>query len=186
MRRVRLCRQQNLICPLVSFSQNGRRPTALIKLVPKKCQNHLLAEMLPPCLVAVVLSFLLATRSSCVTITHTSQLTTLTYDYIVIGGVSSVSEHRACMKVSISRDRWTRRREPAHRRSRNYCAGSGGGREVSRLSMATLILLALLTISFLSDEGVIPAIAPFLAPTLIPSEPGSSTSPLRLSLRWHR
>ena len=134
-----------------------RAPTNLLhKACSKKYQDHLLAEMLPPCLVAVVLSALLAARSSGVTITHASQLTTLTYDYIVIGGVSSASENRVCMKVSISRDRWTRRREPAYRRSRNYCAGSGGGREVSRSSVATLILLALLYRFSATKESSLP------------------------------
>jgi len=45
--------------------------------------------MLCPSLVAVILSALLVVPSSGVTITQTSQLTTLTYDYIIIGGMSS-------------------------------------------------------------------------------------------------
>ena len=51
--------------------------------------------MLCPSLVAVALSALLVTPSSGVTITQTSQLTTLTYDYIIIGGMSSPSEIEA-------------------------------------------------------------------------------------------
>jgi hypothetical protein len=49
-------------------------------------------EMLRPCLVAVVLAALLVAPSSGVTITQTSQLTALTYDYIIIGGMSSPLE----------------------------------------------------------------------------------------------
>ena len=45
--------------------------------------------MLRTSIAAVVLSALLATPSSAVTITQASQLTTLTYDYIIIGGMSS-------------------------------------------------------------------------------------------------
>ena len=48
-------------------------------------------EMICPSLFAALLSALLVVPSSGITITQTSQLTTLTYDYIIIGGVSRSS-----------------------------------------------------------------------------------------------
>jgi choline dehydrogenase len=57
------------------------------------------AEMLTSTLIAAVLSALLATPSLCATITETSQLTTHTYDYIIIGGVSSWSDNQALQRM---------------------------------------------------------------------------------------
>ncbi|KIM43770.1 GMC oxidoreductase [Hebeloma cylindrosporum] len=90
--------------------------------------------MLCPSLVAVVLSALLVSPSSGVTITQTSQLATLTYDYIIIG------------------------------------AGTAGLVVANRLTedgKTTVLVLE----AGVSDEGVIPAIAPFLGPTLTPNTP---------------
>ena len=51
--------------------------------------------MIYPSLIVAALSALLVVPSSGITITQTSQLTTLTYDYIIIGGMSSPSEVKA-------------------------------------------------------------------------------------------
>jgi len=79
------------------------------------------------------------------------------------------------MKVFTSWDRWTCRREPFNGRPGNYRVGSGGGREVSRSQWWTQLhhTYIIIYILFLSDEGIIPAIAPFLGPTLTPSMPYS-------------
>ena len=50
--------------------------------------NHLPTKMISPCFLTLVLSTSLITTSSGVTLTQVSQLTTLTYDYIIVGGVS--------------------------------------------------------------------------------------------------
>ena len=85
------------------------------------------------------------------------------------------------MKAFASRERWTRRRKPPDGGSKYYSAGLGGGCEVG--SRRSDRFCTILTIPFLSDEGVLAGIAPFLAPTLTPSAPNSA-SPLYSSVIW--
>ena len=120
--------------------------------------------MLCPSLVAVVLSASLVAPSSGVTITQTSQLTTLTYDCIIIGGMSSPLEIQVFHENIYHPGPLDSSSQTIQRRIEKYRAGFGGGCQVSRLNNSTIS-----TILFLSDEGVIPAIAPFLTPTLTPS-----------------
>ena len=105
-----------------------------------------LTEMLPQILLTTVLcTFLrIVTPSLGATITQASQLTGLTYDYIIIGGVSPQFAYYSGFNVcnlNTSRDRWTRHRESVNGKWKHYCSSFGGWREVSGSTTAITILL---------------------------------------------
>jgi len=75
--------------------------------------------MLPQILLTAVLSTSLVTPSLGATITQASQLTGVTYDYIIIGGVSprlDTQGFNIVYTLHTSRDRWTCHRESVNGR----------------------------------------------------------------------
>ncbi|KAF8194150.1 aryl alcohol oxidase [Pholiota molesta] len=105
--------------------------------------------MQPVKLISFVLASLAAAPSLAVTISQFSQLKTLNYDYVIIGGIHFVSPLES-NKYSSSSTSW---------KCRTVLA--------SRLSEDPSV-----TVSFLRQAlGVVPAEAPFLGPTVTPNTP---------------
>lgn len=121
---------------------------------------------------SLVLASILAIPSLAVTLTDVSQLETLAYDYIIVGGMYTSQDSQEWRPIT------------------NYCwiAGNAGLVIANRLTensnVSVLVLEAGVTYSLFAvcceipcwlfghyrDQGVIAAEAPFLGPTLTPSK----------------